>query len=190
MGGRRWAGVASTGEGEERGRGQVVRQHAGAVGVAGREPKEGETPGRGWQHQQQQGNRQWNAGAYPLGRHQQRQSQQNHQSKDGSKNGGQDPWGRVVEEKWALDLFSGTGSVKEVLQKHGWKVVTVDWDPKWRPDIVADVGRWKYWEVFNPGDFDLIAASPPCTEYSAAKTTKPRKLLEADKIVKEDKRID
>ena len=66
--------------------------------------------------------------------------------------------------KKALDLFSGTGSVKKVLEDNGYTVFSVDHDPRWHPDLVVDVQRWKYWEWFKPGDFDIIAASPPCAE--------------------------
>jgi hypothetical protein len=37
--------------------------------------------------------------------------------------------------------------------------------------------------MYNPGEFQLIVASPPCTEYSQAKTTQPRNYDEADKVV-------
>ena len=83
-----------------------------------------------------------------------------------------------------LDLFSGTGSVAAVFRKMGYQVTTVDLDPKTKPDVQADVLTWKYRKMFRPGDFNVIFASPPCTEYSQALTTRPREMEEADKIVR------
>ena len=43
--------------------------------------------------------------------------------------------------------------------------------------------RWDYTK-FAPGHFDFVAAGVPCQEYSIAKTTAPRNLEYADKVVK------
>ena len=40
----------------------------------------------------------------------------------------------------ALDLFSGTGSVKKALEARGWRVVAVDLEAKFNPDVVAGIG--------------------------------------------------
>ena len=85
-------------------------------------------------------------------------------------------------QRWALDLFSGTGSVRRALEQLGFTVISVDWDPKWHADIVEDIRRWRYWEVYQPGHFQVIAASPPCTEYSTALTTRKRHLRYADSV--------
>ena len=79
--------------------------------------------------------------------------------------------------------------MKKVLEDHGYAVFSVDWDPKWKPDLVINVLRWKYKEWFQPGDFDIVAASPPCTEYSAAMTTRPRRLKDADRVVRQTRKI-
>ena len=94
-------------------------------------------------------------------------------------------------ERWALDLFSGTGSVKAALERRGWKVISVDMDPKFGPDVVADIREWKYQRDLPRSKyrFDLIAASPPCTEYSRAMTARPRRMLEADELVAQERRI-
>ena len=75
----------------------------------------------------------------------------------------------------ALDLFSGTGSVTKVLQKLGYQVTTLDLDPKFHPDIQLDIRDWNF-KNYPPGYFHLIAASPPCTHFSRAKTTGKRDL--------------
>jgi len=82
-----------------------------------------------------------------------------------------------------LELFSGTGSVGKVARDLGWDVVSLDMDFRTKPDIVADIMHWDY-KAYTPGQFDMIWASPPCTEYSAAKTVGERDLNKADSIVK------
>ena len=49
--------------------------------------------------------------------------------------------------------------------------------------INTDIMDWDY-KVYPPGYFGIIWASPPCTEYSGAKTIGIRKLDEANEIVK------
>jgi len=76
----------------------------------------------------------------------------------------------------ALDLFSGTGSAATALRAHGFRVTTVDNDPRWSPDICTDILTWDFRaEDWVPGDFDVIVAAPPCTEFSRALTTRPRR---------------
>jgi hypothetical protein len=82
-----------------------------------------------------------------------------------------------------LDLFSGTGSTAEAFREQGFEVVTLDFNPKFRPDICVDILEWDYAKAFKPGYFHTIAVSPPCTEYSAAMTCRPRELAKADAIV-------
>ena len=85
-----------------------------------------------------------------------------------------------------LELFSGTGSVGAAFRRAGWDVVSVDLDPDAVPDICADVLDLDYHALWRPGDFDAVHASPPCTQYSRARTTArtPRDLEGADAIVK------
>jgi hypothetical protein len=82
----------------------------------------------------------------------------------------------------ALDLFCGRKSVAHVLEKWGFEVVTMDNDPSRNPTHCVDIMEWDY-TTYPKGYFDIVAASPPCTEYSAAKTKGVRKLDEADAIV-------
>lgn len=79
-----------------------------------------------------------------------------------------------------LDLFSGTGSVSSQLISRGYNTITLDRDME--ADIKTDILNWNYKE-YEPNTFKFIWASPPCTEYSSAKTTAPRKIEEANKIV-------
>ena len=67
-----------------------------------------------------------------------------------------------------LELFSGTGSVGRETRQLGIEVISLDKDME--ADIKTDIMNWNY-RTFQPGHFDIIWASPPCTEYSKALTT-------------------
>ena len=87
--------------------------------------------------------------------------------------------------KRALDLFSGTGSVSEELQRQGYEVVTLDVDPLCKATRVEDLMQWDYPHAgYAQGSFEVIWASPPCEQFSRARTTAPRELERADALVK------
>jgi len=60
----------------------------------------------------------------------------------------------------ALDLFSVTGRVANVLGEWGYEVVTVDFESKWHPKVCVDIMFWDY-RTYSSNFFDLIAAGPP-----------------------------
>ena len=66
----------------------------------------------------------------------------------------------------------------------GWEVVSVDIDPKSAATIHCDILDFDY-KLFQPGHFDAVWASPPCTMYSCARTRAktPRDLVLADSFV-------
>ena len=66
-----------------------------------------------------------------------------------------------------LDLFAGLGGFSAAFEDSArWDVTTVEINPEFDPDITADVFD------LTPSDFqqefDVIVASPPCTEFSPA----------------------
>ena len=73
----------------------------------------------------------------------------------------------------ALFLCSGTGSVGEPFREGGWEVTDVDWDGRFGAEIVEDITTMNYKTMFEPGEFDVVWASPDCTQYSIARTRAP-----------------
>jgi len=63
-----------------------------------------------------------------------------------------------------VDLCSGLGGASQAMKDRGWQVTTVDNDPRFKPDIIADV-RTFTWNGERP---TLIWASPPCHEFTRA----------------------
>ena len=85
----------------------------------------------------------------------------------------------------ALFLCSGTGSVVEPFRRNGCEVVDVDWDSRFGAEVVVDIMTWDYKAAFPQGHWDVIWASPDCTQYSIARTTAktPRNFAQADALV-------
>ena len=78
-----------------------------------------------------------------------------------------------------LELFSGTGSVGTIAKSLGYNVISLDLK---NADINCDILEWDY-KQFDRNHFDFIWSSPPCTEYSKAKTTGIRNIEYANSIV-------
>jgi hypothetical protein len=81
-----------------------------------------------------------------------------------------------------LELFSGTGSVSKAIGHLYDEIVSIDILEKFKPTEVADILKWDY-KKYPIDYFHTIWASPPCTEYSKAKTQGVRNLVLADSIV-------
>ena len=77
-----------------------------------------------------------------------------------------------------LELCAGSKSFTKVCRSMGWECTTVDVNPRYEPDMLADVREIH----FKEGEFDVIWASPPCEHYSIAKTRGERNLALYDSI--------
>ena len=86
-----------------------------------------------------------------------------------------------------LDLCCGTGSVRKALERiygpGNYEYVGVDTEAKFGAQVQMDVRDWDYQRSYPTKYFDIVWASPPCTEYSRAKTRGARRLEHADSIV-------
>eukprot|EP00854_Cymbomonas_tetramitiformis_P019798 gene19798-biopygen20411 len=65
----------------------------------------------------------------------------------------------------------------------GCEVISVDIQLRWEPTHCENVLHWDY-RQFSPNHFDVIWASPPCTEYNETKTLGERNLRNADRQVR------
>lgn len=84
----------------------------------------------------------------------------------------------------ALELFKGTGSVGRVLERFGYEVISLDIDPRTNPTHCCDILDFDY-KQYPQNHFDIVWASPLCTEYSIIKQNfgLPRNLELADSLV-------
>ena len=86
--------------------------------------------------------------------------------------------------KATLELCSGFASFSHVARSEfGYDTTTIDNDPFFSPVVCTDILKWDYRGAFEPGHFDVIWASPPCTQYSNSKRSGVRNLALADSIV-------
>lgn len=71
-----------------------------------------------------------------------------------------------------LDVYSGKKGWSKPFADRGHDVLTIDIEPKFKPDICADLLKItpEYLKQFGP--FDIILALPPCTEFSKASMPK------------------
>ena len=83
-----------------------------------------------------------------------------------------------------LELFSGTGSIGQAFKASGFEVESLDKRPDYNPTICVDMLEWDY-TCYPKNFFDVIWASPDCTQYPIArsKSKKPRGLALADSLV-------
>ena len=84
-----------------------------------------------------------------------------------------------------LELFAGTQSFSKGVKRLSPdnEAITLDILPKFKPTIQADLLEWDY-TVYPPHHFNVIWCSPPCTEYSKAKSRGVRNLELADALVR------
>ena len=76
-----------------------------------------------------------------------------------------------------LELFSGAGRLAAAFRERGWETVTLD--SGCAADISCDITDWDYSEMQL---FDHVHMSPPCTEWSQAKTRGVRDIDGATRV--------
>lgn len=84
-----------------------------------------------------------------------------------------------------LEIFAGTQSFSKAVKRQSEEnvAITVDILDKFSPTHISDIRSWNY-RQYPRGYFNIVWASPPCTEYSKAKTRGERNLDLADELVR------
>ena len=86
-----------------------------------------------------------------------------------------------------LELFSGTKSASKAMRiiYPDLESITLDFCPKYKPDILIDILEWDY-KVYPRNHFDVVWASPNCKGYSRATfgNQKERNFEYSDRMVK------
>jgi site-specific DNA-cytosine methylase len=103
---------------------------------------------------------------------------------------------------YLIELFARTHSVSNAVKRsgiardHDFRVLSVDIDTKFQPSVVADISTWRFKSPIDnflkdgrASDIVAVHASPPCTEFSRALTTRPRDLKAGSRNVKAALRI-
>ena len=82
-----------------------------------------------------------------------------------------------------LELFSGTGFIGTAFRQRGWEVDSLDFAQLPGAEPLTFQRNVLDWPI--QGQYDVIWASPPCTQYSCARTNakEPRDLAGADELV-------
>ena len=75
-----------------------------------------------------------------------------------------------------LELFKGTGSAGKGFKG---KVISVDNEEKYNPDILTDILKWDYKKVDTP---DIIWASPPCSSFTNMALTRDKRLTVPQRV--------
>ena len=84
-----------------------------------------------------------------------------------------------------LELFAGSQSfTKGIKRKYvDAECITVDLSHHFKPTHQVNLLEWDY-TIYPPGHFDIIWGSPPCTQYSKAKSRGVRDLEGSDNLVR------
>ena len=56
----------------------------------------------------------------------------------------------MSQRKFLLELFSGTGSVGAPWREAGHRLVSVDLDPRYNPEVCEDILKWDLKKFGNP----------------------------------------
>jgi hypothetical protein len=66
----------------------------------------------------------------------------------------------------SLEFFAGSGLVSSILREKGFKTLTVDYNPKCKPDLIADISLLDFSTL--PRLVQFLWASPDCRRLSRA----------------------
>ena len=88
----------------------------------------------------------------------------------------------------ALNLFSGTGSVSRALERMGFEVNSLDLQRSGNPTFCVDVLQWDF-HAIEPETYVVIFMSPPCQDFSVAKTIGKTNLGYALKLIQRSLQI-
>lgn len=77
-----------------------------------------------------------------------------------------------------LDICSGLEGWSQPWKERGHNVVTIDINPKFNPTICADLLKLPIEDLRKYGHFQVITASPVCTEFSKASMPKTWKSVQ------------
>ncbi len=72
-----------------------------------------------------------------------------------------------------IDLCSGLGGASDPFRAAGWRVVTLDIDRRFTPDVLADVRNAP---LRRGAPVTFLWASPPCQQFSLARAGAVRPL--------------
>jgi site-specific DNA-cytosine methylase len=64
-----------------------------------------------------------------------------------------------------LELFCGTKSIGKLLEKNNYRVISLDFNKKYKPTHCIDILKFNY-KQYPVGYFDIIWGSPDCRFYS------------------------
>ncbi len=70
----------------------------------------------------------------------------------------------MSNKPFALELFSGSKAVTRVLEKAGYEVISLDWNPKLKPSICCNIMDFPFNRIQVP--ISVIWASPNCQTLS------------------------
>ena len=84
-----------------------------------------------------------------------------------------------------LDLFSGGKSVARIAETLGYEVTTLDIDKNTNPTVCANVLDFNYKSHFEPGDFNVVWASPPCDTFTAARRSNIGRMVHNEMMTSE-----
>lgn len=65
-----------------------------------------------------------------------------------------------------IEFFAGSKTVSKVAGSLGYDTFTIDIEPKFQPDLVADIAKIKLTQIPGVGNTSILWASVPCTHYS------------------------